>query len=312
MSDQILLAKMFSEQKRPSLFEFIEIQKMLKSGMTLNSIELWQSSSYLVSILNRYSLKEKLALRDELEKSQQRGVKFTFPGHHNYPKQFLAIEDPPFLLRYIGNPVWKSQYGLAVVGSREPAQESLYWMEEHLGKFAEAQSGLIISGGARGVDLKAHQIAIRNDCPTVAFVPSGLDKIYPESFSDWVGEIVTQGGAICSEFDDEMRMQKSFFQQRNRLISGMSVLTLIVEARRRSGSMITAHKAVDQGRPVLVVPGHPSHSRFHGSLDLLLDGATLVTCAEDLNIVFSAEVKTMSSYSEEFVKALGLDGPATH
>ena len=140
------------------------------------------------------------------------------------------------------------------------------------------------------MDQKAHMISLRAGKPTVALLPSGLSRIYPTSFADWVEEVVATGGALLSEYEDERFMQKHFFAQRNRLISGLGCATLVIEARRRSGTLLTAHEALDQHRPVWVLPGHPMDPAFQGSLDLLTEGGAVIRDATDLCLLFESEI----------------------
>ena len=190
------------------------------------------------------------------------------------------------------SPAWLVQRSLSVVGSREPSPESLRWMEKELSDFCAQHKPLIVSGGARGIDQKAHGIALRKDCPTVVILPSGLGEIYPDSLKEWIRPIQDNGGCFLSEYDYSQRMHKHLFHHRNRLIAALGNATLLVEARRRSGTLITANQAVQLGKPVWVVPGHPQDPHFAGCLDLLSDGAVMVRDAQDLSMFFHSELIT--------------------
>jgi DNA processing protein len=116
-----------------------------------------------------------------------------------------------------------------------------------------------------------------------------------------VPEVLAGGGALLSEFEDAMPMQKHFFSRRNRLISSLGCATVIIEARRRSGTLITAREALDQSKPLWVLPGHPMDPRMQGSLDLIIEGGTPLRDAEDLNLLFASEIQALSRHSPIFL-----------
>lgn len=229
------------------------------------------------------------------------GFQFVCFGEDLYPTEFYYMEDPPLTFTFLGAPAWLLERSLAVVGSREPREESLQWMENELGLFLETERVHIVSGGARGVDQKAHALALRKDLPTTVILPSGLGAIYPSSLEDWKPSVLAAGGCFMSEYSFAQPMQKHLFPHRNRLIAALGRMILIVEARRRSGSMISAQLAAQLGKPVLVVPGHPSDKNYSGGLDLLADGGTLVRDAQDLGLIFRSELWS------QFSSAAGLD-----
>lgn len=244
-------------------------------------------------------------LRQEQESLQQleaQGVRFTFPGDPLFPSAFCGMPGAPVFLSFKGHPAWQTGPCLAVVGSREPSSLSHLWMEEHLMQFLEREPVVLVSGGARGIDQMAHQLALRKSRPTVVVVPSGLGRLYPQSLEAWQEKIIEGGGCLLSEYPYAERMQKHFFHDRNRLIAGLGLLTLLVEARRRSGSLLTAQKTLQLGKCVLVLPGHPCESSHLGNLDLLSEGATPVRDAEDLSMYFRSEL-----YSSPFLSPIDSD-----
>ncbi|MEK2688243.1 DNA-processing protein DprA [Bdellovibrio sp. GT3] len=240
--------------------------------------------------------------RSEFLRWNLKGFQFVVYGESLYPSQCYRMADPPLVLSYRGSPVWMIERSLSIVGSREPSAESLRWMEQELSIFLDAQLPLVISGGARGVDQKAHSLALRKNCQTAVILPSGLDEIYPTSLNEWMTPVLDQGGCFISEYDPGQKMHKRLFHHRNRLIAALGCATLLVEARRRSGTLITANQAAELSRPVWVVPGHPLDPHFQGGLDLLLDGAQLVRDAQDLSTLFHSEL-----LSERF-KGVGIVG----
>jgi DNA processing protein len=236
-----------------------------------------------------------------LQTLKSQGVCFCYPGHEDYPPAFQRMLYPPFLISYIGRPVWKDTLGLAVVGSRDVSVHSLQWMEKNISTWLQRNSVYIVSGGARGVDQKAHLLCLQNQRPTIAVLPSGLGDIYPSSLQSWVSEILRSGGCLVSEYDYNQAMRKHFFHARNRLISALGVCSLVVQAERRSGTLITARQTLEQGKAVLVVPSHPLDIAHQGGLDLIIEGATPVRDAQDLDQFFSSE----SSAPELVIQSLG-------
>jgi DNA processing protein len=218
------------------------------------------------------------------------GIQFVCYGESLYPSGCYLMEDPPLILAYQGAPAWSGERTIAVVGSREPSAESLQWMETQFSLFCEKQRPCVVSGGARGVDQKAHGLALRKFCPTIVVLPSGLGNMYPSSLREWIEPVLAQGGCFVSEYSYDQRMHKHLFHHRNRLIAALGRGTLLIEAKRRSGTLITAAQSVQLGKPVWVVPGHPLDPHFGGSLDLLTEGAQLIRDAEDINMFFNSEL----------------------
>lgn len=269
----------------------ISILRMLNEFVPELSVVLEASHQLLDSVAEQI-------LRYKLE-----SVQFVVYGEEHYPSQCYLMADPPLVLSYWGSPAWLMERSLSVVGSREPSSESLRWMEKELSSFCESTQPLIVSGGARGIDQKAHGVALRKSCPTVVVLPSGLGEMYPDSLKEWIRPILDGGGCFLSEYDFSQKMQRHLFHHRNRLIAALGAATLLVEAKRRSGTLITAQQAVQLGRPVWVVPGHPQDPHFAGCLDLLSEGATLIRDAQDLSMFFHSEL------TESKVTAVGVGGP---
>jgi DNA processing protein len=167
-----------------------------------------------------------------------------------------------------------------MVGSRNPTnagRRNAFEFARHLG----ASGFCIVSGLAQGIDAAAHRGALAAGAPTVAFLGHGIDRIYPARNRDLAHAIV-RTGALVSEFPIGTHPHRSLFPQRNRLISGSSLGTLVVEAARRSGSLITARHAAEQGREVFAVPGSIHNPLSRGCHALIRQGAKLVETAEDI------------------------------
>lgn len=229
-------------------------------------------------------------LTDDNLRRKCQGYHFVCYGEDLYPEEFYMMEDPPLSFSFYGAPAWLLERSLSVVGSREPRDDSYQWMENEFAAFLALERVHIVSGGARGIDQKAHALALRKNLPTTVILPSGLGNIYPSALEEWKHSVLETGGCFLSEYAFEQPMQKYLFHHRNRLIAALGKMILIVEARRRSGSLISAHQGAQLGKPVLVVPGHPLDKNFSGNLDLLSEGATLVRDAQDLSLLFRSEL----------------------
>ncbi len=215
---------------------------------------------------------------------QKKNANYTYWGHEHYPNEFKLLKDPPLFLSYLGSPCWIDSTKLSIVGSRYPSLKSFTWMEQNISNVVSSKV-VIVSGAARGIDQKAHSLSIRQKQPTIAFIPSGLNKIYPQMFEDWIQEIKQCGGAIVSEYAPQQTMMKHHFLERNRMIAILGKCILVVEARRRSGSLMTSRLAIDEGQTVCVVPSFPDDLGYQGSIDLLFQGAFPIRDFTDLNIL---------------------------
>ena len=197
-----------------------------------------------------------------------------------YPAMLRTISDPPPVLFIAGDPTCLSQPQLAMVGSRNPTAGGC----EHAQAFAAdlAQAGLVITSGlALGIDAAAHRGALAAGCKTIAVTGNGLDSIYPARNKSLAGEIARHG-AIVSEFPPGTPPLAANFPRRNRIISGLSVGTLVIEAAIRSGSLITARLAAEQGREVFALPGSIHNPMAKGCHRLIRDGASLVETSADI------------------------------
>jgi DNA processing protein len=214
---------------------------------------------------------------EDLEKNQVEILTFRDPG---YPSLLAQIHDPPPYLYYRGNPALLQDQALAVVGSRNGSPYGIR-MTERLA-WSLAKNGLVVvSGLARGIDTAAHYGALAAPGRTVAVLGSGLDVIYPPENEKLYRQIVDQG-LVCSEFPLGTLPERQNFPIRNRIISGLSLGVVIVEATLKSGSLITARLALDQGREVFAVPGSIESFKSSGTHRLIKQGAKLVENAQDI------------------------------
>ena len=208
----------------------------------------------------------------------------------SYPPRLKEIYDPPLVLYVRGNPEVLTRPGVAMVGTRHPTPYGS-GMAERLACDLAAQGLVIISGMARGVDTASHRGAISAKGKTVAVLGTGVDVIYPKENSRLSEQIVALGGAIISEFPLGTSPFPQNFPIRNRIISGMSVGVLVVEAAEYSGTRITARCALEQNRDVFAVPGNVTNKNSWGPNTLIKQGAKLVATWEDVWEDLPAEVR---------------------
>jgi DNA processing protein len=182
----------------------------------------------------------------------------------------------------MGTPHWTKRPSLGVVGSRKMSSLTKEWMDQELLPFLNRNDVSVISGGARGVDQAAHLCALRAKKPTFVFLPSGLSEIYPRDMVEWKNQILNTGGAFLSEYWPNEKIKKHYFIERNRLIAAMSDFVLIAQGEKKSGTLLTAQWALDLGRDIGVLPGHPMDFHFSGNLHLMRSGVPPVVDSLDL------------------------------
>lgn len=221
---------------------------------------------------------------DKIERSiaaiHDAGVRVIFEDDDEYPPSLREIYDNPVFLTIRGSIVPTDKLAVAIVGSRRCTRYGL----EQAERFASvlASHGItIISGLARGIDGAAHRGALQAGGRTIAVLASGLSNIYPPEHKDLAEEVASQG-AVVSEAPIDGVPVPGLFPQRNRVISGMSLGVLVVEAAERSGALSTAHHAVEQNRDVFAIPGRLTDNASKGTNKLLRQGAIFVTCPEDI------------------------------
>ncbi len=214
----------------------------------------------------------------ELERAQRGGAQLVFVGEAQYPAPLAALEAPPPLLYVKGDARLLQRPTIAIVGARQcsAAGAKLARLFAH----EIGRAGFVIASGlARGIDGMAHEAAL--DTGTIAVLAGGLDNVYPPEHEE-LQRPIGERGCLVSEMPFGFTPRGQDFPRRNRIVSGLSLGVLIVEAARRSGSLVTARLAAEQGREVFAVPGHPLDPRAEGTNKLLKSGATLVTEPEDV------------------------------
>ncbi len=214
----------------------------------------------------------------EMDTARRAGVRFVALCEAAYPSTLRAIDAPPPLLALSGAAEALLRPTVSIVGSRNASASGLIFTER-LARGLGSNGYIVVSGLARGIDGKAHQSSLETG--TVAVLAGGHDRIYPSEHEALAKRIV-QRGALVSEMPLGWEPRARDFPRRNRLVSGLSLGVVVVEASRRSGSLITARFANEQGREVFAVPGSPLDARAEGTNDLLRQGATMCTSVDDV------------------------------
>jgi DNA processing protein len=215
---------------------------------------------------------------NELRQANRLGIRLLASGEEDYPARLLEIEGPPPILAVRGDVEMLHRPAVALVGARNASASGRKVAARLAAGLAEA-GYLVVSGLARGIDAEVHRASL--DRGTAAVLAGGLDRPYPPENEALYAEITAKAVAV-SEMPLGLSPRGRDFPRRNRLISGLSLGVVVVEAARRSGSLITARMANEQGREVFAVPGSPLDPRCEGSNDLLREGATIVTSVEDI------------------------------
>lgn len=218
----------------------------------------------------------------EIEAVERLGGRFLFPGLPGYPPLLALLEDPPPVLAVLGDPAALTlPRAVALVGARNASAAGRRIAEDLAGALARAGIA-VVSGLARGVDAAAHLGALRAGGVTVAAVAGGLDQPYPPEHAALQARIAAEGGAVVAEAPLGTAPQARHFPRRNRIVAGLALGVVVVEAAPRSGSLITARLALEAGRELFAVPGSPLDPRCRGSNDLIRQGAHLTETAEDV------------------------------
>ncbi len=215
-----------------------------------------------------------------LDDCRRHDIQIVMPDDQQFPRLLREIPDPPSLLYVRGGLRPADALSIAIVGTRGATQYGRSQAE----RFARglARAGLtIVSGLARGIDAAAHVGALEAEGRTIAVQSNGVAEIYPPQHAELADRII-HGGALISEMPPESKPKKGMFPQRNRLISGLSLGTIVIEAAERSGALITARLAGEQGRDVFALPGMVTSPGAGGCHQLIRDGAQLVRSPEDV------------------------------
>lgn len=240
------------------------------------------------------------------EMLQKSGIRLVSQSSKEYPALLYEIEDKPVMLFTKGAPYDQSKIPIAVVGSRKMTAYGKAATEFFV-KDAKEYNCSIISGCMYGVDMCAHQIAIKEVVPTVGILGFGFKHIYPHYFKDTLEELLKNGATLMTEFAPQVSALPGNFPVRNRIVAGISQATVVVEAGLGSGSLITAECAINYNRTVAAIPG-PFNSQYsEGTKWLINQGAKLVTSAKDvIEDIYNITIPTTTS-SHEAKKAIQWD-----
>lgn len=199
----------------------------------------------------------------------------------NYPEKLNKIYDKPIVIYIKGDKTILNKFSLAIIGCREHTKYGEIVAKEISTQIAK--EGIVtVSGLAKGIDSIAHKETLKAQGKTIAVIGSGLDNIYPSENTNLANEIIKNGGAVISEYIIGTKPQKMNFPARNRIISGLSNGVVVIEAKKKSGTMITVDFALEQGKEVFAVPGNVLSKNSEGTNELIKQGAKIVTNIEDI------------------------------
>lgn len=260
-------------------------QKQIDVSDQLDAIQ-WQQlgvKSPLLDVLLKPYTQQKQQINTWLDGSEQRHV--VTLGCSTYPKLLTHISSPPLVLFIGGDVGLIHEQQVAMVGSRGPSSYGRQ-MSRQLTQALVDSGWVITSGLATGIDGVCHQAALEAGGKTIGVLGCGIDQIYPKRHRQLIENIITNNGAVISEFAPGVRPRPEFFPRRNRIISGLSSGVVVIEAAQKSGSLITARYAAEQGKEVFAVPGNINNPLSNGCHSLIQQGAKLVTSVEDINDEF--------------------------
>lgn len=221
----------------------------------------------------------------------ERNLKYMTFEDEDYPKLLKQIFNPPAMFYYVGDlSICNLEKTLAVVGSRRATNYAKDILSKIISQFVKTDI-CIVSGLAAGIDTAAHQSALNNGLKTIGVIASGHDFVYPTNNRELYRKIQNGNGAIISEYFPTADPMKFLFPQRNRIVTGLSYGTLVAEASLKSGALISANFCLEQGRELMCIPGLISNPNTEGIYKLLKNGATLVTCADDILNALNWQIK---------------------
>lgn len=243
----------------------------------------------------------KLATKDVAEREWsallKAGAELIAWGEPSYPLRLMQLDDAPPLLAAKGNPDVTEAPGIAIVGARNSSAIGQRFTRDIAAELCR-NGFAVVSGLARGIDKAAHDGALAADGKTIAFIGTGIDVAFPPENAALHAQMAERG-LILAEMPFGTPALAQNFPRRNRLISGASLGVLVIEAALKSGSLITARMAAEQGREVMAVPGSPLDPRCHGSNDLIRQGATLVERIDDVLAVIAPQMTPLRMAAAE-------------
>ena len=271
----IKFKKIYSKVKNIKEIFYMKIDELILLGLSKEIAE---------KIINW----EKLPLKEEIEFIKNEGINILTIDDPDYPSLLKEIYDPPFLL-YVKGKIDFNQLMIGIVGTRNPSFYGLKMAEKFASQLA-SYGFVIVSGLARGIDTASHIGALRVKGKTIGVLGSGFKNFYPPENKKIEKDIIVNG-AIITEFPSYIKPEKYNFPRRNRIISGLSKGVVVIEAGPKSGALITAYYALEQGRDVFALPGRVDTLYSKGTNKLLKEGAILVEDVDDIISTLNIEVK---------------------
>lgn len=271
---------------------------LIEHGTAQNALAALPEVARAAGVQN-YQICPEGVVHAELKAGRAVGARLVRLESHDYPTPLAELSDAPPFLWVLGETSLLHKPMIALVGARNASSLGTR-MARSLARDLGAEGYVVVSGLARGIDAAAHLAAL--DTGTVAVQAGGVDTIYPAENTNLAGDIASKGARI-SEQPMGLQPMARHFPARNRIISGLAQATIVVEAAAKSGSLITARDALDLGRDVLAVPGHPMDARASGCNMLIRDGATLVRDASDV-------IEALAPIASDTAPRLPFDAPA--
>ncbi len=239
-------------------------------------------------------------IKSEFDALNSLGAKILTIFDSDYPENLKSIPDAPVVLYVKGEIPKTTDLSIAIVGSRKASIYGLNLAKEFATKLSES-GFVVVSGLARGIDSSAHQGVLNARGRTIAVMGSGLANIYPKENKN-LFEAISMSGAVISEYPLNTEPLAFNFPRRNRIISGLSLAVLIIEAAQKSGALITADCALEQGRDVFAIPGKIDSPTSKGVNELIKQGAKLVTCVEDIIEEINQEIVNLCANDKKEIK----------
>ena len=266
----------------------IKIQRLLEKFKTVQNIwnankeELMQIDGIgegLANTILNTKYRENLDKYEAYMKKHNIEIITIYDKH--YPEKLKQIYDKPIVLYVKGNKKILNAFSLAIIGCRENSKYGEIATKKL--SYELAKKGIVtISGLARGIDSISHSAILQAKGKTIAVIGSGIDNIYPKENIELANEIIKNGGAIVSEYIVGTKAEKMHFPARNRIISGMSDGVIVIEAKKKSGTMITVDFALEQGKDVFALPGNITSINSEGTNELIKNGAKIITNVQDI------------------------------
>ena len=266
---------------RKMLYQLLEKDSSLKKIYSMTATEI--SSLFSIPKEKSINIKKQLHHYNILQFSESNKSKYCIITIYDddYPSQLKNLYDAPLVLYALGNTSLLNRHpSLSVIGTRFPSSEGIPKLNVIVSPLIR-QGWVIVSGMAYGIDSAAHLLTTRLKGETIAVLGSGFHHVYPRENIPLFNEMI-KSGLVISEYPPDTPARKYHFPERNRIISGLTNATLVIEAKKKSGTLITVDQALEQGKEVYAVPGSPLIKQTEGCHQMIQDGAKLVTNATDI------------------------------